>query len=238
VTRRTGIAVLACALLLALPTLSFARAVAVPKATSTYLLGGRMIRAEIGLKTPDGGLHDYRVDRGRLTKRYAAGALTLVERDGAKTAIKVASSARVTSNGKDSSLRALRAGMQVAVLHDGDLPADTVYATGAKGTPTIPYASVSFLLGPRMLRAEIALKTPDNAVHDFLLDRGRIRQVNGANIILREADATIVTVSTSPFARVKLNGKPASYAQLRKGMMATTMHDGSKPTDQIWATGK
>jgi hypothetical protein len=230
--------VLSCALLLALPALALARVVAVPKATSTYLLGGRMIRAEIGLKTADGALHDYRVDRGRLTKRYAAGALTLAERDGTKTAIKVASSARVILSGRESNLRALRAGMQVAIARDGDLPADTVYATGAKGTPTIPYTNVSFLLGPRMLRAEIALKTPDNVIHDFLLDHGRIRQVNGANVILREADGTVVTVSTTPFVRVKLNGKSASYAQLRRGMMATTMHDGSKPADQIWATGK
>jgi hypothetical protein len=38
--------------------------------------------------------------------------------------------------------------------------------------------------------------------------------------------------------RVKVNGKSASYAQLRRGMMATTMHDGEKPAEQIWATGK
>jgi hypothetical protein len=238
VIRLTGIVALACSVVLALPTLAVARIVAVPKATATYLLGGRMIRAEIGLKTADGALHDYRVDRGRLTKRYAAGALTLAERDGTKTAITTASSARVILNGKESNLRALRAGMQVAVSRDGDLPADVVYATGAKGIPTIPYANVSFLLGPRMIRAEIALKTPDNVVHDYLLDHGRIRQVNGTNIVIREADGTVVTVSTSLFARVKVNGKNASYAQLRKGMMVTTMHDGTKPADEIWATGK
>lgn len=227
-----------CALLLALPPVALARPAAVPRATATYLMGARMIRAEIGLQTTDGVLHDYRIDRGKLTRRYAAGMLTLAERDGTKSTIKVAPTAHVVLNGKDATVRALRAGMQVAVPRDGDVPADTVYATGAKGVPTIPYVAISTILGPRMLRAEIALKTPDNVLHDFLLDRGRIRQVNGATIVLREADGTLVSVATSPFARVKVNGKLASYAQLRRGMIATTMHDGDKPADQIWATGK
>jgi hypothetical protein len=228
--------------LLALPALAQAvalvRVAVVPRATAIYLLGGRMIRAEVALKAADGTTHDYRIDRGRLTKRYSAGALTLAERDGTKATIKVSSSAAVTLNGKSATVRALRAGMQVAVSRDGDLPADTVYATGPKGTPTIPYATVATLLGGRMFRAEIALKSPDNVLHDFLLDHGRLKQVNGANLIIREADGTVVTVSTSTFARVKVNGKPASYAQLRKGMMATTMRDGDKPAEQIWATGK
>jgi len=232
------VALLACALLLALPALALARGTVVPRSTAMYLLGGRMIRAEIASKTADGVLHDYRIDRGRLTKRYTGGALTLAERDGTKTTIKVASSAMVLLNGKSSSLRALRAGMQVAVPRDGDLPSQTVWATGPKGVPTIPYASVSALLGPRMFRTEVALKSADNVLHDFLLDHGRLKQVNGANLIIREADGTVVTVSTSTFARVKVNGKAASYAQLRKGMMATTMRDGDKPADQIWATGK
>jgi hypothetical protein len=37
---------------------------------------------------------------------------------------------------------------------------------------------------------------------------------------------------------VKLNGKNASFLQLRKGMMATTIRDGDKPAEQIFATGK
>ena len=237
-TRRTRIATLSCALVLAVPALAFARGAVLPRATATYLLGGRMIRAEIGLKSADAALHDFRVDRGRLTKRYTGGALTLAERDGTKVTIRVASSARVVLNGKAASPRALRAGMQVAVSRDNDLPADTVYATGARSTPTIPYMTLSYLLGGRMLRAEIALKSPDNVLHDFLLDHGRIKQVNGTTLVVREADGTVVPVSVSPFARVKLNGKNASYAQLRKGMMATTMHDGDKPSDQVWATGK
>lgn len=237
-TRRTRTVALACALVLALPAFAFARGGTIPRAQATYLLGGKMIRGELGVQATDGTLHDFQVDRGRLTKRYAAGSLTLMERDGTKTTIKVAASARVLLSGKSSTLKALRAGMQVAVPRDGDSPADAVYASGPRGTPVIPYPTISYLLGPRMLRAEIALKSADNVLHDFLLDHGRIKQITGPTLTLREADGTTVTIATSPFVRVKVNGQSSSYTQLRRGMMATTMHDGDKPADQIWATGK
>jgi hypothetical protein len=235
VTKRTlKIAALSSALALALPALTFA----LPRSTSAYLLGPKMIRSEIALKSADGSLHDFRIDRGRLLKRYAAGSLVLAERDGTKATIKVASSARVILNRKFANLRQLRAGMQAAVPRDGDLPADVVYASSPKLTPKIPYATVSYLLGNRMFRAEIGLKSADGVLHDYLLDRGRIKQVAPYTLTLREADRTIVTINVSATARVKLNGKPASFAQLRKGMMATTMRDGDKPADQIFATTK
>jgi hypothetical protein len=47
-----------------------------------------------------------------------------------------------------------------------------------------------------------------------------------------------VSVEVSTTAHVKLNGKNAGYFELRKGMMATTMRDGDKPADQVYATGK
>jgi hypothetical protein len=233
-TRRLTITLLACVFALASPTL----AVALPRTTSTYLLGGKMIRSEIALKSADGVNHDFRIDRGRLTKRYTGGALTLVERDGMKATLKVAATARVLLNGKPASVRALHTGMQVAVPRDGDSAATAVYASSPKLTPTIPYATVSYLLGNRMMRAEIGLRSSDGVVHDYLLDRGRIRQVGAYALTLREADGTTVSVNAAATARVKLNGRNASFAQLRKGMTVTTMRDGDKPADQIWATGK
>ena len=40
-----------------------------------------------------------------------------------------------------------------------------------------------------------------------------------------------MTINVSPTAHVKLNGKNATFVQLRKGMMVTTIHDGVRPTD-------
>jgi hypothetical protein len=224
-----------CALALLLPALTFA----LPKSTGAYLLGSKMIRSEIALKSADGVLHDFRIDRGRLVKRYSAGSLVLSERDGTKATIRVASNARVIFNGKPASIRGLRANMQVAVPRDRDLPAEVVYAGSAKaGAPKIPFSSVAYWLGNRMIRAEIALKSSDGVLHDYLLDRGRIRQASPYALTLREADGTMVPITVSPGVRVRLNGRTASSVQLRKGMMATTMRDGDKPADQIWATSK
>jgi hypothetical protein len=92
------------------------------------------------------------------------------------------------------------------------------------------------LLGNKLVRGEIVLQ--DTAPHDYRLDHGRIKQVGLTTLVLREADGTDVSIEVSPTAHVKLNGQNANYFQLRKGMMATTIRDGDKPADQIFATGR
>jgi hypothetical protein len=236
-SRTRRIALLWIIFALVVPAVVLAAVRTLPASTATYLVGPKMIRGEIAVRAADGSLHDYRIDRGRLQKRYAGGQLILLERDDTKTPIKVSAAARVLLNGKVATVRALRAGMQVAVPRDGDLPAVAVYAA-AKAAPPIPPVTVKGLLGDRMVRAEIALQTPDAVVHDYLLDHGRIRQVGPYTLTLREADGTMVPVSASASVRVRLNGKSASFVQLRKGMNAIVMRDGNKPVDQIWATGK
>jgi hypothetical protein len=217
---------------LALPAL----ALALPKSTSSYLLGARMIRAEIALRTPDGVSHDYWFHRGRLAKRYAHGSLSVIERDGTRL-VPTSSAAKVTLNGKPSSLRALRAGMQVLVALDGTLPADMVYAS-TKSAPKLPASVVTFMLGPRMMRAEIPLQSVDGVNHDFRLDQGRVRQVTATTLLVREADGTNQTIGVSAAPRVRLNGHTAAYSQLKRGMIATVIRDGDKPADQIFASGK
>jgi hypothetical protein len=217
---------------LAVPSL----ALSLPKSTSSYLLGARMIRAEIALKTPDGVSHDYWLHRGRLAKRYAKGSLSIVERDGTRP-VPTTAAARVTLNGRPSSLRALRPGMQVVAFLDRNQPADTVFAA-TKGVPKLPNAMLSFLLGPRMMRAEIPLQSVDGVNHDFRLDQGRLRQVAATSLVVREADGINETIDISSSARVKLNGRDASYFQLKRGMIVTVIRDGDKPADQIFASGK
>jgi hypothetical protein len=229
--RHVIVAMLAAAL--ALPAFAFA----LPKSAGTYMLGPRMIRAEIALRTKDGVSHDYWLHRGRLAKRYSAGTLVVVERDGTKP-LKTLAAAHVTLNGKPSTLKALRAGMQVLVSYDGNPPVDTVYAA-TKGAPRLPHAVSSFLLGPRMMRAEIPLQSADGVNHDYRLDQGRIRQLTATSLVLHEADGTNTTpIDVSPTVSVKLNGQDAGYFQLKRGMIATVIRDGDKPADQIFATGK
>jgi hypothetical protein len=235
---RRGFIVAALTAAFALPAVAFAAARTVPQSTGAYLLGGRMIRAEIVVKS-DAVFHDFQLDRGRLVRRYAKNVLTLAERDGTRVSVRTASSANVTLNGKSSNLRALRAGMQIAVSHDRDLPADTVYASSATApAPKLPKTWAAFLLGPRMVRAEIALQTADNALHDYRLDQGRVRQVTSSGLVLRELDNPTVAVAVAPTARVRLNGQIASLSQLKRGMTASAMRDGDKAADQVWATTK
>ncbi|MGN6429497.1 MAG: hypothetical protein ACTHNB_02050 [Gaiellaceae bacterium] len=235
VTKRgPWIAAVACAALLA-TTASAAPGPAkqVPPSVATYLLGAKMIRGEIVIKRSVGE-PDYRLDRGKLAKRYAAGSLTLLERDGTKTPITVASTAKVLVNGLPSTLRRLRLGMQIAVWHIAGQPANNVLA--GRVAPKWPKSLAATLLGPQLVRAEIAVQ--DTALHDYWLDHGRIKQVGVSTLTLREPNGTDETIDISPTARVKLNGQNASFLQLHKGMTATTIHDGDKPADQVYATGR
>jgi hypothetical protein len=211
-----------------------------PASVTSYLLGPKLLRGGIVVKGKDHATRDFRLDRGKLVKRYAAGSLTLIERDGIKVAIRVAPTARVFVNGRPAGFRLLRLGMQVAVAHEvtptGDLPADTVYGTVPKQSPKWPPATVALLFGNKLVKAELFVT--DTAPHDYRLDRGKIRQVGAFQLVIREADGTDVTVDISPNAHVKLNNQNGTFLQLRKGMMATTMRDGDKAADQVYATGK
>ncbi|HEX6680458.1 MAG TPA: hypothetical protein VF063_07415 [Gaiellaceae bacterium] len=233
--RGLWIVALACAAVLATTAVAAGRpAGPVPAPMTKYLLGAKMIRGEVVVKRT-GGERDYRLDRGKLTKRYAAGSLTLLERDGTKTPVAVASTAKVFLNGAPSTLRRLRVGMQIAVWHIGDQPASNVLAS-TKAAPKWPTSLSTTLFGPRLVRAEIALQ--DTALHDYRLDHGRIKQVGASTLTLREPDGTDQTIDVSLTARVKINGQNGTFFQLRRGMMAVTMHDGDKPADQVYATGK
>jgi hypothetical protein len=228
--RGLSFVLLACVAALSAPALA---ARPLPASMSAYLLGPKLIRAEIVVKGSP--LHDYRLDRGKLLKRYRGGSLNLLERDGAKTPVKVAPGARVYLNGTLSTLRRLRAGMQIAVYHDADLPAAAVFAATRQAPKWSP-SVVALMFGNRLVRAEIALQ--DSVLHDYRVDHGRIKQVGVFTVLLGEPDGTEVTIDISPAARIRVNGKGANFVQLRKGMMATALRDGDKPADQVFATGK
>jgi hypothetical protein len=235
-TRRGPKLVVLAVAALALVPGAFAVGGGLPRGVSTYLLGPKLVRAEIAVK---GGqpARGFWVDRGKLLKRYGAGSLNLLERNGTAVTVPVSASARVTLNGRVVTVRALRAGMQVAVVHEDNVPAAAVYASPARAAaPKLPLGVTAALLGNKLIRGEIAVK--DTVLHDYRLDRGRITQVGVTTLTIHEADGTDVTVDVSPTARVKVNGQNAIFVQLRRGMMAVTMHDGDKPADQVYATGK
>ena len=106
----------------------FALPGALPNSLAGYLFGPKLVRAEVLVK--DGGaLHDYRIDRG-VVRDKAPGSLTLRERDATVVTIAVAPDASISVNGRSASFSALRRGMVVTVVRDGDAPAGEVRAAG------------------------------------------------------------------------------------------------------------
>jgi hypothetical protein len=99
---------------------------ALPSSFVAYLLGPKMVRGEIVVK--DGGaVHDYRVDQGRLRAVVVGSSvLSLYERDGQLVSVPVAPGARITLAGRVVPLSALKRGMRVITVRDGNSGATIV----------------------------------------------------------------------------------------------------------------
>lgn len=98
----------------------------------------------------------------------------------------------------------------------------------------IPGMLSSYLLGPKMVKAEIVLKD-GGGLHDYRIDQGKIRAVGSASLTLYERTGELVVVPVSPGARITLGGRTVSLAALRKGMRAWTLRQGSGPAETIQA---
>jgi hypothetical protein len=90
------------------------------------------------------------------------------------------------------------------------------------------------LFGPGLIRAEAIVK--DSAgVHDYRIDRGRVRAVlrPAQALVLREADGTIATIPVAPDARIELGNRVVTFAAVRRGMQATTLREGGGPATRV-----
>src|SRR5919199_1959083 len=85
----------------------------------------------------------------------------------------------------------------------------------------LPSSLASYFFGPKLVRAEVVLKS-DGVVHDYRIDRGKIRGVSSSSLTLAERDGTLVTIAVAPNVEVKLNGSPTTIGALRPRMTATT----------------
>lgn len=204
---------------------------AAPRADAlpVYLYGQDLIRAHAIVKA-SGLLHDYRVDRGRI-KTISGSTVTLKERDNTSVNIPVASTAKIQVNGRQAGPAGLRIGMSAIVVRDGDNAADTVQASGGY-LPTSWLANTYF--GPAMVRLEAVVKS-SAGLHDYRLDRGRIKAITAGMLTLRARDDLVVPIPVSPTARIKINGRLALFAGLRRGMNATTVRDFDEPADTVLA---
>jgi hypothetical protein len=126
-TRRT-FALLAVAALLAVnATLLLVQpGLALPGSLAAYLLGPKMVKAEVVIKEGK-TTYDYRIDQGKL-RAVSSTSVTLWERTGELVVVPVSPGARVTLGGKTVLLTSLKKGMRVWTVRNGSAPADTVQA--------------------------------------------------------------------------------------------------------------
>jgi len=103
--------------------------------------------------------------------------------------------------------------------------------TGAAG----PRSLGAFFFGPKLVRAEVVLQDA-NGLHDYRIDRGRVRAVSPASLTLRERDGTVVVVPVAPDADVRLGGLAVPLVRVRRGFVATTIREGDAPARKVEAT--
>jgi hypothetical protein len=103
--------------------------------------------------------------------------------------------------------------------------------SGAAG----PSSLGNFFFGPKLVRAEV-ITNEGGTIHDYRVDRGRIRAVTPSSLTLFERDGTLVTVPVAATADVRLDGVTVPLTRLRRGFVATTVRDGSAPGSIVIAT--
>jgi hypothetical protein len=103
--------------------------------------------------------------------------------------------------------------------------------SGAAG----PSSLGNFFFGPKLVRAEV-ITNEGGTIHDYRVDRGRIRTVTPGSLTLAERDGTLVTVPVSSTADVRLGGISVPLTRLRKGFVAVTVRDGSAAASIVQAT--
>jgi hypothetical protein len=220
------------ALVAALAAAVAAPALGLPQALSDRFFGPSMVRAEIIFKDAV-GVHDYRIDRGRV-RSATASELTLVERDGTVVTVPLAPGADIRWNGTPvAPARLARRRAWVETIRDGSAPARAVRASGTARNLALSPA----FYGPQMVRAQVIVKD-GSGLRDFRIDRGRIRSVSANAITLLERDGTLATIPVAANADVRLNGRRVRFQRLRRGMTVETVRDGEAPAFIVHAASR
>lgn len=97
------------------------------------------------------------------------------------------------------------------------------------------YNTLRPYLGGGFVRGELVTRS-GGVLHDYRVDRGRIRQVRPGALTLRELDGTVVTIPVADTAQVRLGGRTVTLAELRRGMNAITIRDGDAAAERVVAT--
>lgn len=130
---------------------------------------------------------------------------------------------RMTASGKSAFMR--RLAVLFALL---SLLASSGSA-GAGGVPPFPH------LAGNWSHAEINV-TIKHEPHTLILDKGKIAQVNGTQLTLKEAKGVTQVIPINAQTIVNIRGSAATIYFLRRGMTAQTMRIDGGPAVRIRAT--
>jgi hypothetical protein len=73
--------------------------------------------------------------------------------------------------------------------------------------------------------------TQNGVSHTLIYDRGRVQSVSPGAVVLKERDGSVVSVPVSAATNVRVNGQPATLAQVKRRFQATTIRlDGGSAT--------
>jgi hypothetical protein len=102
---------------------------ALPRGLVDRFFGPNMIRSEVIVESPLGGVNDFRLDRGVITS-IVPRVLTLRERDGTVIGIPFTRRARIVGSASVTGVRQLRPGMRVLVVRRANAPAHLIQVEG------------------------------------------------------------------------------------------------------------
>ena len=137
----------------------------------------------------------------------------------------------LTGSGDNARMRTRRKGLWVAVA----LLAVNAALYVAQPGLALPGSLGNYFFGPKLVRAEVLVKD-GGVLHDYRVDRGTIRNKAGGTLTLLERDGSLVPIPVAAGAAITIGGRPAAYAELRRGMVATVIRDGDAPASEVRAT--
>jgi hypothetical protein len=113
----------------------------------------------------------------------------------------------------------------------------TTLALAQGGAALTRDALADYFFGPKLVRAEVVMMD-GGVLHDYRVDRGKIRTITPSTLTLSllEKDGTTVSVPVASTAEIRLNGILVPFSRLRKGFTATTVREGSAPATKVQAT--
>ena len=97
----------------------------------------------------------------------------------------------------------------------------------------VPRGLGNYFFGPKLIRAEVVVR--DGGIREYRLDQGRLLKKPGSSLLVREADGTVVVVPVAPDAAVRLNGRPATLGELKRGMRVVTIREGGGAASEVRA---